>query len=250
MQKNEFKIGIIVWVVVFLVALMSPSPASAQTVSVPVVQEESAGTSVVFTTALRKAYIGLQGGMYHDDMVQQSDLTVTLPSGLYFSGWGSTDFTNQKNYGKEFDAIIGFSYNVGEVNIDVNQQYFVLQGYDALNTNAEVSFRSVFVSGEIYFPARMTNDDVVLENGWAVNAGIRKDFSKGAFGFSFEEGVRYDSGAFGYEPAWIHRGYLGISLEMNSKTTFFTGVRLTQPITNVTDRSRFVNWEIGISRTR
>jgi len=251
MQKNEVKVGLAIWFIVALLGLFAPVNAGAQTVSAPVVQEEeSAKTSIVFNTALRKAYVGLQGGMYHPAMVQQSDLTVTLPSGLYFSVWGSTDFTTEKNYGKEADAIVGFSYTVGSVDIDVNQQYFVLQGHDALNTNAEISLKGLFVKGELYFPARMTNDDVVLEEGWAVNVGIRKDFSRGPFGFSFEESIRYDSGAFGYEPAWVHRGHMGLSLEMNAKTAFFTGVSLSQPITAVTDRKQQVIWEIGISRTR
>jgi len=235
------KTAIIIWVSVLVVALMEvffPIKAHAQEAA------EKAKTEVVFSTALRKAYVGLQGGVYHDDMVQQGDITVTLPSGVFFSAWGSTDFTKEKNFGKELDLIVGVSMDVGAVNVTLDQQYFMLQGSDALNSNLGLDVKGIFVRGELYFPATMTDQ---IQDGWAVAGGFAKDFSVGRLSLSIMEGVRYDSGAFGYEKAWVHRGYVGISLQMNEKTSFMVGVGLSQPITAVTDRKREVVWEIGLS---
>lgn len=245
-EKSEFRVAGVVWFLflfALLLGLFAPVKVSAQTPSAP------APTSVVFNTALRRAYIGLQGGTYHPDMVQQGDLTVTLPSGIFFSVWGSTDLTDKKNFGKELDIIVGHTFEKGPFSLTSDVQYFVLRGGDALNTNLRVGLGALFIKGEVYIPAGWLDKSPSIKEGWAVSGGFAKDFSRGPFSFSFEESVRYDSGAFGYESAWVLSGYAGLSLEMNAKTTFFTGVRLTQPITNVTDRSRFVNWEIGISRT-
>jgi hypothetical protein len=115
----KLRVVLIVWFSVLSVIALEiffPTSAGAQTINAPSVSAASDGkssTEVVFTTAIKNAYIGLQGGEYHPDMVQQSDLTVSFSNGVFVSLWGSTDFTSKRNYGKEADFILGLEKYFG-----------------------------------------------------------------------------------------------------------------------------------------
>ncbi len=202
---------------------------------------------VSFTTWLSKAYMGPNGALFADKVVQQGDLRIDLKNGLYCDVWGSTAFDRNKEYDKEADYTCGIARELAKkLKVDLSLAYFQVQGIDILTSSFMVRSGVVFFRVDAYKP----RIDGGPKKGLLLNGGFSNNFQFGKhLEFAIEESVRYDSGAFGFDRATLAQGQLNMNISVSRTTKLLLGLKLSTPITTVHDgRKTETVWIFGLQR--
>lgn len=102
-------------------------------------------------------YLGSAGGMFYEDPVIQTSITVPLPNDFYFNFWHSTGFNDSdlsSDYADEIDLTLGWSGAWNEFSLDIGIAYLDIVDVFKFNDQDII---------EPYLEARM--DLVSNENG-------------------------------------------------------------------------------------
>jgi hypothetical protein len=202
---------------------------------------------VTLTSKAKQMYLGVDGARFYDESpVFQSDLAVNWKNGVYGDVWASTAANTGLKFDKEVDVVVGKSGNIGQAKYDVNTGYFMIQGIDVMNHNAELGWKSNFVRLEAYNPVQKGGPG----KGLQALVGARQVFPAGThLAFDVQGWVRGDSGCFGFDKALLTQGYVGTRVTL-ARTNIIAGVRLSAPVTEVHDsRKKEAVWEFGISQS-
>jgi hypothetical protein len=229
-------------IALFVFAMLMPS-------STAVAQE------VALTSKYAPVYMGVDGARFYNHPVIQTDLFVGWKNGFYGDFWVSTaaDGNTRREYDKEIDITLGYGFSARGLSYAVDAAYFVVQGIDVLNLNTEVSLAkeklSPFVRAEFYAPRKSGGPakGTIFSGGLRSKLAVAKNVT-----MSLEACVKQDSGAFGYDKATLLQGEVGFDVALTSKTTLLLGVRLSDPITKVSQgdgRKKEAIWSIGLTRS-
>ncbi len=208
--------------------------------------------SVTVTSKVKAIYLGAQGAEFYPDApVLQSDVFVSWKNGMYFDLWTSTAANTTLRFDKEVDFTLGRRVVVGRMKYSADMNYYAIQAVDVLNPNVEVSLNatklSPFARLEVYAPRKRGGP----KKGVMEILGLRSATKVAPrLGLQVEAKVRHDSGAFGFDEAWLGQGYVGAVIYVG-KSTVVGGVRMSDPMTSVSakdGRKGEAVWEIGISR--
>lgn len=201
---------------------------------------------VTLTSKAKEIYLGAQGGEFHNEPVLQTDLFVAWKSGVYADFWTSTAANTQLQFDKEIDLILGYAGKVRGFSVATDVQYYFIQGIDVANVNVEVGLHGAFVRLEAYAPVQSGGPGKGLIPSAGYKGGVKL---VSRLGLDAQGWLKGDTGAFGFDPAILAQGYLGLKLEVAGKTSLLAGMRLSAPISTVHDgRKKEARWEIGFSQ--
>ncbi len=211
-----------------------------------------------FSTITLPAYIGfMDGGAFRRGMVQQSEFTVALPSGLYFDQWSSfsLDKRGEKpNFGDELDYTIGISgkigrgifrrfrlqYNLSATYLDVYSLFKLPRG-DVINLGAflgrEFKVAQGSVTPYIWVRKAMPAKGKEPAGGTFVMLGSRFQRAlKGRLSVGGDMSFNHDSGAFGFNEGWIGRVAASANWKVSGHLTLQAPfVQFSTPLTHTGD---------------
>ena len=225
----------IIATIALLLSFFAASVASAQEVTV--------------TSMVKGAYLGPDGAVWYRHPLLQSDIFVAWDNGVYADLWTSTGFNTRKDWDKETDITLGYGGKFRQLNYSVEGVYFAVMDGDILHGKLELSVETPKVSPFVrvmgYVPTRKGGP----KEGVLLVGGFKTGFAPSdKVEISLEGSGRHDSGAFGYDEAWLVQGKVGVGVALTPKTQLLLGVELARPLTVVTDgRKGEVVWEIGLS---
>lgn len=212
------------------------------------------------STSSMTGYPGLEGAMFWTHPVEQSTLTVSGSCGLYAGVWNSKSLTPssaEQNFGNEVDlfggwaaSAKGLSLNLSATYLDVSPLRHVPRG-DVFQFGERISKKYPIGKGSVspylWFREAIPVRGSTPVGGWFLHMG--SDFSipigkKFVNGTSVE--VVRDSGAFGYNPAFIGRLTETPSWKLNKHTSLQFPVVVQTMLSHAGD-SRRTNITPGIS---
>lgn len=205
---------------------------------------------VTLTSNIRPMYLGVNGARFHEGAVTQSDVYVGLKNGYYADAWWSTGFDSKLNFGKEVDLTFGRMLKFGKVALATDANYFIVQGKDVIDLNADVTYRYAFARLEAYTPSQRGGPG----KGLMMSVGMRA-IDEPLFEtiervrVSASQWVRRDTGCFGFDSAWLYQGNMGVGFVVTPSTTLRVGTRWSIPLNSPHDsRKGEWFWETGVIR--
>lgn len=205
---------------------------------------------VTLTSNLRPVYMGVDGALFHDGTVSQSDILVGLKDGYYADAWWSTGFDSKLNFGKEVDLTFGRVTKLGEVALATDANYFFVQGKDVIVLNADATWKMGFARIEAYTPSQRGGPG----KGLMISAGMRA-IDQPLFEtiervrITASQWMRRDTGCFGFDSAWLYQGRMGVGFVVTPKLTAQVGTRWSMPLSHPHDtRKGEWFWEMGVTR--
>lgn len=197
--------------------------------------------------AIKGDYLGADGAIFYDGKVLQCDTSHSWKKGFFLGIWASTAGNTALEFDKEVDLFGGYNGKVGKARYTIDVAHFAIQGIDVANANVEMGLGPAFVRLEGYVPVQKGGPRKGLIA--AVGARTSHPFGK-RLGLQMDGWVKKDSGAFGFNRAWLVQGYTGLTMAVTPNTSLALGARWSSPITKVTDgRKTEVTWQAGVSRT-
>ncbi len=186
----------------------------------------------------------------------QTDIAVSWKNGVYADLWTSTAFNKHRDFDKEIDVTLGKTGKLGKFDYVVDAAYFLIVIKDVIDINGELSreFKigprlnlAPFIRGERYFPTQKGGPRA----GKMSIGGMRGQVQLASrVKLAFRGWLKKDTGCFGFDPATLGQGYVGLSFNVTDKWTLLPGVTFSKPFTNVSvhdGRKSEANWEFTTS---
>ncbi len=223
-----------------------------------------------FYTTIWSSYDGsLAAARFHKGTVQQTGVTVKLPSGLWFDVWNSNPLGRQTpqtlNYGYELDYTLGYAgvfkprqvrwlklqYNFSGAYLDVDHLFKMPRG-DVLNFGAFVGRQLAVsecqsVTPYIWIQHSMPAKGKDPINGTFTLLGLRQTrILAKRLSVSTDIYANHDSGAFGFKSAWLAVFSGNFNWQASKHLTItLPKIQTSKPITSPDDGRKFL-FRIGV----
>lgn len=219
------------------------------------------GAPIDVASKIWSKYLGPNGSMYHDKPVLQTAVSGELPKAFYwevFHSIGLDDGDFSSNFGDEIDLTVGKTFELSEsLTLDASVAYW--DTVDLLSSKpADVAVASTKLSlatGEsssvsLCFDRYVSTDTSIYASGYKVGlyASFEQEVRTGLT-LSLEPSVSYDSGAYGYQKAWVAALDASLAWKLDDRVSIvLPAMSMTRMLSTVADRRKTeVVWGGGLS---
>lgn len=220
--------------------------------------------SFQLTEEIWSEYMGVNGAIFHDDLLFVSDLTVSFPNGTYIDVWNALaldEIGGSLNWGNETDFTVGYSREIGGVCFDFNVTYFDLKplfyvpGGDIVRIQGRVSKQLTLSENHVltpwgmfrvYFPIRASHE---LEKGELGYVGFKHSWNLSSK-LHMSQGLTIlrDGGPWRFDPGFLGLYDVGLTLDLTDNLSIrLLSVKLAEPLTTDDTRDSEIVWKGGLS---
>lgn len=229
----------------------------------PNVAAEESKLTLSLSTKIWSKYLFINGAIFYDEPVAQTDLLVGLPKGFYFDLWWSVglDDTNlSSNFGDEVDYTLGWAGNIGNFDVNLGVSYFdlfklldtggdgdVLQPYIELGRTLKLGEKHE-LTPSLAFQWHQPFKSSMSSGGYLIG-GVRDQFQLNPrVSINSEVGLVYDTGAYNYDNGLVGFASLEASWQLTEKFAMqLPSIMVTEPISTSDERTTQVAFGLGFS---
>jgi len=237
--------------------------------STPVAQATDT-VDIVIATQLLSKYVGNAGAVFHAGAVQQTEITATLKSGIYFDIWHSMawrDHSSQNedgeetmDYGNEIDWTIGWSGDLGEsgFTIDAGVSYFDCANlwqteFDTINPYVTIGYsteltaeQKLSTSVKVELPV-VVGENFAGNHGTYITAGVEHTWQASEkLSLSHGPSLIIDDNPYEMDKGLIGRYQVSADYALTEKVSLNATVSASSPLTSMSDRETEIVSGVGL----
>lgn len=208
-------------------------------VMISVMGKAANAQEVILTSKVKDAYLGVNGGVFYDKPVVQSDLYLGLSNGVYADVWVSSGFNGDRDFDKEIDLTVGVNGSAAGIDYTIEASYFVLIVPDVFNIVVEGRKFLTIGHGVPIVPfLRLEGYAPFVDDGprrgmmAIIGARCPVQITPWLSG-SLKAQIRKDTGCFGNDPAVLAQGSLDFEARVSDDLNLLVGVTFSDPLTDV-----------------
>ena len=229
------------------------------TISAHSAEEVERPISVTLSSQVLNKYFDINGATWADVTVVQTDLTLSHnSSGVYIDIWHSTgaDGTGWDDGAEdEVDWSLGWSGDVGQLNIDGGVVYYDLVGlFNGTAGDVVAPYLNLahdFTMCDVPLTAiagvrRNIPTDNSFDGGCYYTNGVQNSTTVYSVDISQESRVTYDDGAFNMESGYVWQHEVTVTKEVCDHVAVFLFGEVSVPLTRFDDRQSELVGGLGI----
>lgn len=197
---------------------------------------------ITATTTWLSKYVGSAGVVFHDDPVQQTDITLSFDNGVYVNAWNSLPWNGKEGFGKENDITIAWAGKLGDSGFSLDAGISYFDCYQLFNRENDTinPFAKLSYDWELN-PNHTLTSSVKLEvpfnvsggNGTVVTAKINHSWKLlEKLYLNHGPAFIWDNGACTEHEGIVARYDLGVSYLVTESFSLTAGVNISTPISS------------------